>query len=106
MTDIVYNHDASTSPLFLFYSMHLVHMPLQVQEEKLAEFSNINNKYRQLMHAMVNTMDNYVGELVNALKDTGLWDDAIVVLHADNGGKICTVCVTYCYSIFPAYMFA
>ena len=51
-------------PLFLFYSMHLVHMPLQVKEEILKQFDFIDDKWRKLMHAMVSEMDSNVGRIV------------------------------------------
>lgn len=76
------------SPLFLFYSMHLVHMPLQVKEEILRKFDFIDDRWRKLMHAMVYEMDRNVGHIVEVLKETGLWDDALVVFHTDNGGEI------------------
>mmetsp|Transcript_526 Transcript_526/g.1233 ORF Transcript_526/g.1233 Transcript_526/m.1233 type:complete len:602 (-) Transcript_526:288-2093(-) len=75
-------------PLFLFYSMHLVHMPLQVKNAILEKFDFIDDKWRQLMHAMVSEMDSNVGRIVDLLKETGIWDDALVVFHTDNGGEI------------------
>jgi len=79
-----------SSPLFLVYSMHLVHMPLQVQQAKLDEFGSVDNPYRQQMHAMVSQMDIYVGAVVDSLKTAGLWEDTLLVLHSDNGGEIMT----------------
>lgn len=51
-------------PLFLFYSMHLVHMPLQVKNAILEKFNFIDDRWRQLMHAMVSEMDSNVGRIV------------------------------------------
>eukprot|EP00602_Paraphysomonas_sp_CaronLab_P009079 CAMPEP_0185026322 /NCGR_PEP_ID=MMETSP1103-20130426/10261_1 /TAXON_ID=36769 /ORGANISM="Paraphysomonas bandaiensis, Strain Caron Lab Isolate" /LENGTH=435 /DNA_ID=CAMNT_0027559857 /DNA_START=483 /DNA_END=1790 /DNA_ORIENTATION=+ len=84
---VIRSHDTST-PLFMFYSMHLVHMPLQIKEQLLEEFNFIDDKWRQLMHAMVYQVDINVGLIVDALKDSGLWDNALVVFHSDNGGEI------------------
>ena len=39
-------------PLFMFYSTHLTHMPLQVPQEYLDKFGDITNEYRQSMRAM------------------------------------------------------
>ena len=33
-------------------------------------------------------MDDEVGEVVDALKVSGLWEDSLVVFHSDNGGEI------------------
>lgn len=70
--------------------MHLVHMPLQVPQAQLEKFSNINNRFRKEMHAMVNLMDQYIGEVVKSLKDTGLYENSLIVVHGDNGGEIMT----------------
>ena len=85
--NIIDDHDKDV-PLFLFYSMHLVHMPLQAKQTALDEFDFIDNRFRQEMHAMVNTMDVYIGGIVNALKDSGMWENTLLVLHGDNGGEL------------------
>jgi arylsulfatase A-like enzyme len=40
----------------------------------------------------VNTLDAYIGDVVKSLKDSGLWDNTLLVIHTDNGGEI-MVCV-------------
>ena len=82
---IINGHDPST-PLFLYYAPHIVHTPLQVPKSYLAKFSFIDNSDRQYYHAMVNYLDDVVGELVKALKDKGMWDDTLMVVSSDNGG--------------------
>lgn len=84
---IVDEHDTST-PLFLFYSMHLAHMPLQVPNAYLANFSSIDNTYRRSMHAMVHYVDVVIERIVDRLKGRKLWENALVVIHSDNGGEI------------------
>ena len=87
LLDVVNNHDPST-PLFLYYAPHNVHGPLQVPDSYLNKFSFIDTKNRQLYHAMVNYLDDVVGELVNALKKKGLWDNLLFVTSSDNGGPV------------------
>lgn len=77
-------------PLYLLYSMHLVHMPLEIQQEALDLFDHIHDEYRKKMHAMVYTMDNYIGQIVEALHRNGMWEDTLLVFHSDNGGEIMT----------------
>jgi arylsulfatase B len=86
---VLESHDPD-HPLFLFYSMHLVHMPLQAKQAKLDAFSFINDTFRREMHAMASTLDDYVGRVEEVLRRTGLWEDALVVFHSDNGGEIMT----------------
>lgn len=85
--EIIRDHNAS-EPLFLFWSMHLVHYPLQVPDKYLQRFSFIQNTQRRHLHAMVNYMDEELGEVIALLKERGIWDNAVVVFHSDNGGEI------------------
>ncbi len=85
LLDVVSNHDAST-PLFLYYAPHIVHTPLQVPDSYLQKFSFIDNHDRQYYHAMVNYLDDVVGDLVSALKSKGMWDNLLFVTSSDNGG--------------------
>ena len=82
---IVNNHDTST-PLFLYYAPHIVHAPLQVPDRYKQKFSFIDDEYRQIYHAMVNYLDDVVGELTDALKKKGMWDNLLFVTSSDNGG--------------------
>jgi arylsulfatase I/J len=98
VTSIIRNHAASskrdvepeTRPLFLFYSAHLVHMPLQPLEAALTHFAHVEDSARQQMHAMVWTLDSIVGDIVSTLKETGMWENTLLVFHSDNGGEIMT----------------
>eukprot|EP00041_Stephanoeca_diplocostata_P016857 m.334494 g.334494 ORF g.334494 m.334494 type:complete len:565 (+) comp20507_c1_seq2:254-1948(+) len=85
--DLVNFHNVS-EPLFLFWAMHLVHMPLQVPMEYIEKFSFIDDSYRRLNHAMGNYMDSDIGRVVAALKARQMWENSLVVFHSDNGGEI------------------
>ena len=51
-------------------------------------FSFINDSLRQYYHAMVNYLDDVVGELTRALKKKGMWDNLLFVTSSDNGGPV------------------
>ena len=74
--------------LFLFYATHLVHTPLQIPKAVLDKFAHIENEERRLMRAMSFYLDLAVGEIVDTLKQYGMWDDTLLVFHSDNGGQI------------------
>ena len=38
--------------------------------------------------AMVNFLDDVVGELVQAFKSKGMWDNMLFVVSSDNGGPV------------------
>ena len=81
---VVKSHDPTT-PLFLYYAPHIVHSPLEVPDN-YANF--IDDHDRQYYHAMTKYLDDFVGELVSALKNKGLWDNLLFVISSDNGGPI------------------
>jgi arylsulfatase A-like enzyme len=65
--------------------MHLVHSPLCVPEGYLERFSFIAgaddnaHRDRQYVAAMVNYMDDVVGNVAQALRDRGLWNNSLFV---------------------------
>ena len=85
--DVIKNHDASM-PLFLYYAPHIVHTPLQVPDSYLAKFSFIDDDHRKYYHAMVNYLDDVVGQIVAALKGREMWDNLLFVTSTDNGGPV------------------
>lgn len=87
VTSIIERHDAKV-PLFLFWSTHTVHGPLQPPEEEFAKFSFIDNEGRQKYHAMVSWIDGAVGRVVDKLKAKGLFENTLIVMSSDNGGPL------------------
>lgn len=96
---VVQEHNVSDveSPLFLFYSFHLLHTPLQVPDTYLQKVdallaaaggASFDSQNRRLYAAMTLYMDDVVGELVGALKAKGMWDNTLVVFTSDNGGPL------------------
>eukprot|EP00439_Symbiodinium_sp_Y106_P028487 s185_g3.t1 len=97
--NIIQNHDTSKpeNPLFLFYSFHLLHTPLQVPKawlEKLdalvsaAGGKPIDSENRRLYAAMTLYMDAAIGEAVDALKQKKMYDNTLIIFTSDNGGPI------------------
>ena len=87
LLEIIMKHDPS-EPLFLYYAAHIAHMPYQVPEKYLKKFAFIDNPLRQVYHAMVKYLDDVVGELIQALKMKGMWDNLLFVVSSDNGGPV------------------
>ncbi|XP_065839147.1 arylsulfatase B-like isoform X2 [Oscarella lobularis] len=82
---VLQNHDPSI-PLFLYYAPHIAHTPLQVPQSYAEKFSFIDDKTRQIYHAMVNYLDDVIGNVTNAFKQKGMWNNTLMVVSADNGG--------------------
>ena len=91
--EIIADHDAA-APLFLCYTSHIVHEPLQVPNSTWNKFDFIGKSaagdfqnHRQTYHAMVYYMDTVVAAMVEALRaKESMWDNTLWVFQSDNGG--------------------
>ncbi|MCV6604088.1 MAG: sulfatase-like hydrolase/transferase, partial [Porticoccaceae bacterium] len=73
-------------PFFLFVSYNAPHAPLQAPENYLQRVANIEDKKRRTYAAMVTAVDDGVGRILSALKESGLSEDTLVFFMSDNGG--------------------
>jgi len=85
--DIIEGHNSS-SPLFLYVPFQSVHGPLEVPKKYKNMYSFINDEHRQILLGMVTAMDDAVGNITKALRDSGLYDNSIIVFMSDNGGPV------------------
>lgn len=83
---VVAAHDPAT-PLFLSWTPHGVHSPLEVPAAYLSRFNFITDPRRRFYAAMVAHVDAMVGRVAAALKAKGMWDDLLWLTAADNGGR-------------------
>lgn len=78
-------------PFFLFISHYYVHTPIDTNAEWLLEKyrnkagSDVSEE-RILYAAFVETLDFYVGQVLDALAAENLQDNTMVVMTSDNGG--------------------
>jgi arylsulfatase I/J len=108
--EIIGDEAATANPWFLVYSSHIAHCPLQVPEDKMDAFIGLGddesmcsaqtlrinpvfddgNKFecRATYSAMVNTLDDVVGDLKKALVDTNQYNDTLIIFTSDNGGCV------------------
>lgn len=83
--DII-SSSVSEDPFFLYLSWQNTHAPLQAPAELIDSFnSTIENPQRQIMAAMATTMDNYVGDVLNALDEKGIREETLIIFTSDNG---------------------
>ena len=103
---ILAGHDFDAAPLFLLYTPHVAHCPLQVPPDWLARFQFADDeaacaaqtpyifpgsgagdyRCRAQYHAMVALLDEVLGNVTDAVRARGLWNDTLMVLSSDNGG--------------------
>merc|ERR1712038_1162757 len=75
-------------PFFTFLSFQATHAPLQARAEVMDLIPESGNPARDIYKAMVMDMDMAVEEIVATLKETGLYNDTLIVFTSDNGGAI------------------
>ncbi len=75
-------------PFFLYLSYNAPHTPLEAKEEDLKLFSHIKDKKRRTYAAMVYAVDRGVKRIVSTLKETGQFNNTLIVFFSDNGGKV------------------
>ena len=76
-----------TVPNFTYFALQAVHGPIQAPERYIDIYRNIINHKRRDISAMITAMDDAIGDVVQAYKDAGLWENTIVIFSSDNGGK-------------------
>lgn len=70
-------------PFFLYLPHNNPHIPLAAKPELIAKFKD---SFNPTYAAVVNTLDDSVGRLLDALDELKLRDNTLVVFTSDNGG--------------------
>ena len=76
-------------PFFLHFSHYAVHTPFQAKEKITKKYEKIPEAKRQgkpVYAAMVQSVDESVGRIMDALKKLNKLKDTLVVFTSDNGG--------------------
>jgi len=82
---------AGAKPFFLYLPYNAPHMPIQPPKEYLARVLSRQpgiDKTRALLVALIEHVDDGIGKVVAAIKDSGLAENTLVVFTSDNGGDL------------------
>ncbi|KAK7099073.1 arylsulfatase B-like [Littorina saxatilis] len=82
---IIRSHDKDT-PLYLYLPFQSVHEPLEVPKRFEDMYAHIQTKDRRVYCGMVSALDEAFGRIAQALEDTGIDDNMLLVFTTDNGG--------------------
>ncbi|HWE03586.1 MAG TPA: sulfatase-like hydrolase/transferase [Tepidisphaeraceae bacterium] len=80
-----------TQPFFLYLAYNAPHIPIQPPQEWLDRVKRrepgIDEKRAKIV-ALIEHMDDGVGKVIAALKESGVEDNTLVIFASDNGGEL------------------
>jgi len=76
----------ANQPFFLYLAYNAPHAPLQATEKYLNRFGHISDGKRKKYAAMVSSVDDGVGALLDKLQELNIDKNTLVVFLSDNGG--------------------
>jgi arylsulfatase A-like enzyme len=72
-------------PFFLYLSHTAPHTPLQATRKYLDRYRNVSDQRTRVYAAMVSSVDDSVGRVVETLKEIGQYENTLIVFASDNG---------------------
>lgn len=75
------------NPFLLYLAYNAPHAPLQATDKYLNRFPNIQDEKRRTYAAMVSSVDDGIGRVMETLRRHQIEEDTIVVFLSDNGGS-------------------
>ncbi|VGO12780.1 Arylsulfatase [Pontiella desulfatans] len=76
----------SEEPFCLYLAYNAPHSPLEAPKETIAKYGHIQDRNRRIYAAMVDEMDQGIGMVVDALKESGKFENTLIFFLSDNGG--------------------
>ncbi len=76
-------------PFFMYLSYYAVHTPLQIDErrfEKAGTYYPFKNVFRQILAGMTIAVDETIGQVLDTLRRTSIYENTLVIFLSDNGG--------------------
>ena len=73
------------APFFLYLSHTTPHTPLQATKKYTSRYQHITNPAARIYAGMVASLDDSVGAVVTALRETNQLDNTLIVFSSDNG---------------------
>jgi arylsulfatase A-like enzyme len=89
--DYINDHAKSDRPFFLYLAYNAPHTPIQPPDDWLQRVksreADISEKRAKLV-ALIEHLDDGIGKVLTALKDSGVSDNTLVIFTSDNGGQL------------------
>lgn len=77
-------------PFFLYLPYNAPHTPLQTTLKYYDRFPHIKEEHKRIYAAMVSAMDDGIGTILDALKESGIEENTMVFFLSDNGCALYT----------------
>jgi arylsulfatase A-like enzyme len=84
-------HKARIQPFFLYLAYNAPHTPIQPPKDWLQRVKNREKditEERAALVALIEHLDDGIGKVIAALKDSGFSENTLVVFTSDNGGQL------------------
>lgn len=76
------------NPFFVYLPVTAPHTPYQAPKAIYDELSHIPEHNKRVYYAMIVALDNAVGDLVRFLKETGQYENTLIIFTSDNGAVL------------------
>lgn len=76
--------EEAQSPFYMYLPFQDVHAPLQAPWQYVNMYPNVSGDMKILM-GMISALDDAIGSVIAALKESGEADNTIIFFHSDNG---------------------
>ncbi|MEM6391742.1 MAG: sulfatase-like hydrolase/transferase [Planctomycetota bacterium] len=83
--EFIEREHAKGRPFFLYLAFNAPHSPMQAKNEHRAVVKHLKTEATKMYGAMLYSMDENIGKVLDALDRLGIADNTIVVFASDNG---------------------
>ncbi|MGB3585311.1 MAG: sulfatase-like hydrolase/transferase [Tunicatimonas sp.] len=89
--DYIRQQAKNSQPFFLYLAYNAPHFPVQPPEDWLSTVQEREpdiSETRAKLVAFIEHMDDGIGQIIRALKETGQYENTLIVFTSDNGGHL------------------
>jgi len=83
--DFLARQQDTTRPFFLYVGFNAPHSPFQAKKSHQARFGDLGPGPLNYYAAMVFSLDENIGRILDQLREQGRWEDTLIVFLSDNG---------------------
>ncbi len=90
-SDYIKSRQGQDSPFFLYLAYNAPHFPVQPPQEWIDKVKVRNPELpekRARLIALIEHMDDGIGRVIKTLKETGQYENTLIVFSSDNGGHL------------------